>query len=527
MDEHVDLNMNTVVFQVFTHGMAFWDSERVPWSHLITDEPGKDPGWDPLAYAVEVAHERGLELHAWYNVFQMGNPNTEINADHVRNTNPDWVKPYHDGLDVRDYWINPAHPEAREWLVGNVLEIVENYDVDAIHFDYIRYPAYGFDDDHISKREWPNDAFFIDDWKRENVNIFAREVYAAVKEAKPWVKVGSAPIGTYKNDGTPGFWAWDHLYQASRVWLEEGVHDYLAPQLYFDIGTGFSSHDFRSWLIDWINNSHGRHIYAGHGTWRESFGDFSTGEIGRQIGEMRERGADGSLHFRQSFVSRTLLRGQYDTPSLPARMPWRPEAAAPTAPAQALIEWSPESQTITISWDRSEASDVDPLRRYALFRSEGAPPDVTTAEDLVAIVGAQDTTYTETFTEPPRPHVYYSVVAQSQYGMVSDPSPTVTTETTPLTADLPQQASSVRIHDVYPNPAVNSVRVRFEVPSHGNVTFTLYDLLGRSVAVPFDADQSAGSHELELHVGDLAPAVYLLEMVSAAGTDVRRMVVGR
>src|SRR5690606_40682783 len=109
----------------------------------------------------------------------------------VRVTHTEWIKTYPWTGPIRDYWINPADPDAREWLLGNILEIVENYDIDAIHFDFIRYPENGFSDDHISKTAWPNGKASIFDWRRENINIFVREVYAAVKEAKPWVKVGS------------------------------------------------------------------------------------------------------------------------------------------------------------------------------------------------------------------------------------------------------------------------------------------------------------------------------------------------
>lgn len=527
LDQHVAMNMNTVVFQVFTHGMAFYDSERLPWSPWLAGEPSKDPGWDPLAFAVEQAHERGLELHAWINVYQMGNPNTEIDSNHVRVTHPEWIKTYPWTGPIRDYWINPADPDAREWLLGNILEIVENYDIDAIHFDFIRYPENGFSDDHISKTAWPNGKASIFDWRRENINIFVREVYAAVKEAKPWVKVGSAPIGTYKNNGIPGFWAWDNLYQESRLWLEEGVHDYVAPQLYFDIGTGWSAHDFSMWLQDWINSSHGRHVYAGHGTWREVFAAekvFTNGEIADQIDLVREFGAQGSVHFRYQFTNSLVLGGRYDYLTLPAPMPWRQEASAPTAPSNAQIEWDEENESVTVSWNASAASVDDPLRRYAVFRSEGVVPDLTTGRDLVAILGPQDTTYTESFSEPPRPHVYYTVVAQSQYGMLSDPSATVSTESTPLATNVPVSTQLLQITDVYPNPAVSAVNVRYEVPTSSRVEIILYDMLGRRVSVPYEGVQTAGWHEVKFEIDKLAPSVYILALESDGRRDVRKIV---
>lgn len=528
------LGINTIIFQVVAHGEAMYASDRLPWSRWLTGIQGRDPGWDPLAYAVDAAHDRGLELHAWYNVSHVGiESSPPTTSDHVTRVHPDWIRRA-EGV----YWLNPGLPDARAWVVENIRELVERYDVDAVHFDYMRYPNYGFADDGSLRQLHPNDGTTLDDWRRENLNILARDLYAAVMEIRPWVKVGAAPIGAYKyfSGAPPGFWAYNDVYQASRQWVADGVHDYLAPQLYFDIGNSpdpgrpHNSQDFAFWLRDWLAGDHGRHLYVGHGTWREVYAPeraFDGGEIMRQLDLARAEGAEGQVHFRSSFVNAAVLGGRYDTAALPAAMPWKPGAAAPSAPPLTSVELESEASAITVRWQPSDPAPTDPIRRYAVFRREGGVPNTASGADLFRWLGVQDTSFTEVFTADPEVPVYYQIVAQSQLGLLSEPGAPVNTATTGLSAEDAELVGAPSIISLFPNPATTSVELVYQVRSHGPVSIRLYDPLGRVVARISHPAVHTGMHRETIHTGSIAPGVYVISLNSGTAREARTLVVTR
>src|SRR5436305_659822 len=138
------------------------------------------------------------------------------------------------------------------------MEIVRNYDVDGIHFDFMRYPEKGEPDD-ATFRHYGEPGLSKGDWRRKNINKFVASFYAAAKAEKPWLKVGSAPIGIYHNTpGLNGLQSFDNLFQDSREWLRSGTHDYLVPQLYWALGRTPSHPDFAVVANDWSTNTFGR-----------------------------------------------------------------------------------------------------------------------------------------------------------------------------------------------------------------------------------------------------------------------------
>ncbi len=529
--------MNTVVFQVLFHGTAVYPSARLPFSDAIAGAPGRVPDWDPLAYAVEQAHALGMELHAWINVVQMGSPTTNISEtvepQHVRFAHPEWIKEFKTGTKVNDYWINMAIPQAREWLVGNVEEIVRNYDVDAVHFDYLRYPEMGFPDDYQDQATWPNGEFSTDNWRRENINRFIRAVYPAVKAIKPWVKVGSAPIGTrkYYNGAPPGYWGFDHLYQDAATWMREGFHDYVAPQLYFDIGeapnpgTSYNSQDYSRWVDDWLANSFGRHVYAGLATYMEAPGTdhrFDAGEIERQVSLARTKGLDGQVQFRYAQTAQVPLSNVYSSPALPPRMPWMLNASAPTAPQSVASTWDEAAKTMTLSWGAATSAPEDPMRRYAIFRSIGTPIGGNVTGELIGFVGVGTLQFKDVLDGGTADPVYYGVAAQSLLGFLSPITNALSTasegEAEPYAFDLKAP---------YPNPATASVVIRYSLEVPGDVTLAVYDLLGREVNVVRQGREEAGLREVAFDVTALAPGAYLVSLRSGDARDVETIVISR
>lgn len=512
--------MNTFVFQAVARGDAMYPSERLPWSPKLKGA-GQDPGYDPLAVAVDEAHRLGMELHMWFNTFRVGDSGTLStfagveDPAHVAYAQPGWVVTKNG-----DLYLDPSSPDAREWLVGNLMEIVEAYDVDAVQFDFIRYPQGGLPDDDLRFQADPRGFTDIADWRRDNVTQFVRDAYAAVLAAKPWVKVSSTPIGRYEG-GRGDFVGYNGVFQASREWLVDGIHDYLAPQIYWDLSNWPY---FDQLANEWVDATNGLPIITG-------IGAYQTGvqiEMREIIDASRAAGAEGQMYFRYDHLlsNSSAILEKYPYPALPAPMTHRFEAAAPGVPADVAIALDGET-SVNVSWAPSEGSAQDPLRAYAVFRREGAAPDVGRAEDLFDVVDGRVTSFTEAFAEAPAAPVYYRVVALSMLGIASEGSASVSTDQTALPVADAEVPAAARLVSVYPNPAAGAATVVYEAVGGEPVRLTVYDVLGRRVQVLVDAPQAPGRHEVRLDASRLTPGVYVCELRAGAHREVRRLVVSR
>lgn len=517
------MGINTFFMQVVARGDAMYPSARLPWSALLKG-PGEDPGYDPLAVALEEAHRLGMELHAWFNVFRIGDTSTLSqfeNIDdpqHVGFAQPGWVHEL--GAQV---WLDPSSVEARDWLVGNVLEIVENYDIDGIHFDFIRYPQGGFPEDEANF-QFDNRGFAdLPDWRRGNVNAFVESVSAAISSAKPWVKIGSAPLGNYRETSAwPAFWAYSDAYQESRLWLENGWHDYLAPQIYFSTGTDpegtntFSSPDFTVLVNEWVDESANRPIIAGMGVYKPTEGRFPASDLPVQIDHAREAGAAGQAAFRFDHLVEyaDLITAKYPYPALPVAMQHRFEAAAPTVPSGLVVSGA-SGNRVMLSWLASAGAAADPLRSYVILRRQDAPPVANEAADLLVVVDGTQLTFTDSTVTPGQTY-YYSVAARSALGVVSSPSDPVSSQVITAIVSEGQDNRATTIVSVFPNPASQNAQVVYYLDAPANVEIILYDTIGRRANRLHTGQSVAGTHRLDVSTGHLANGVY--QVVLRAGT---------
>ncbi|MDS1271568.1 family 10 glycosylhydrolase [Lipingzhangella sp. LS1_29] len=242
-DEAVDNGLNAVFVQIRPTADTFWPSEYEPWSEWLTGEQGADPGYDPLEFAIEEAHERNLEFHGWFNPYRvaMHDDPERLVDDHPARQNPDWVFAYGGQL-----YYDPGIPEAREFVQDAMMDAVENYDMDGAHFDDYFYP-YPVDGEEIPDAETfaehGGEFDNIGDWRRDNVNRLIEEFGERVSAAKPHVKFGVSPFGIWRNadsdpDGsaTSGLESYDAIYADSRTWVREEWVDYINPQVYWEIG---------------------------------------------------------------------------------------------------------------------------------------------------------------------------------------------------------------------------------------------------------------------------------------------------
>lgn len=365
MTTAAELGFNAVFFQVRAEADAFYASELEPWSRYITGTQGQDPGYDPLSYAVDAAHERGLELHAWLNPYRAA-------ANRTQPTDPSHVSNSLAGS-VRDYgnfqWLDPGDAAAEEHTLAVVRDVVSRYDIDGLHFDDYFYP-------------YPNDTDFPDgasyatyqgsggalgrgDWRRDNVNRMVRRVSEAVAEVAPNVRFGISPFGIYRPgipEGTTGLDQYNAIYADPPVWIREGWVDYLAPQLYWpSTQTRQAYEPLTEWWGDLAQD--GRSIWVGNYLSQLGSSDaWDLDEVREQIRITRANApaVNGNIMFQiaplmenRMGVADAFRDVMYAAPALSP-----PHAGADDVVAAPRV----------VAGDPVMLSHSDPLRAYAVYR---------------------------------------------------------------------------------------------------------------------------------------------------------------
>lgn len=341
--------INTIVFQVRPAGDAVYASDLEPWASLLTGTQGNNPGYDPLAFAIQEAHSRGMELHAWINPFRAGNTadTLKLAATHLFKTRRDLIRIYGGNI-----WMDPGEPDVQDKSMRVVADLVRRYDIDAIHADDYFYP-YVVNDAQGNPLAFPDDATFAkyggglsrDNWRRANIDRFVERMYREVHALKPTMKVGLSPFGIWRPNnpaGIQGLDAYASIYADSRKWLQQGWVDYLAPQLYWAIAPPQQSFPV---LLDWwlAQNTMGRHVWPGLAAYRVNNGSstaFSSDEIPNQISMTRARpGASGEILYNTTWtlkqnggaLAATLAANLYKNVAIPPAMTWL-DATAPGTP---------------------------------------------------------------------------------------------------------------------------------------------------------------------------------------------------
>ena len=344
LDRARSSGLNAVILQVRPAGDALYASELEPWSEYLTGQQGvaPSPWWDPLKFAVEEAHKRGLELHAWFNPYRArhGTAKGPLSRRHFSVTRASLARDY-----GSQRWMDPGEPAVRAHTIRVIIDVVKRYDIDGVHIDDYFYP-YKERDRRGRTIDFPDSNTYLryargggtmsrDDWRRENVNTLVRELYASVHAEKPWVKFGVSPFGIWRPgfpESVVGFDAYNELYADARKWLQEGWLDYFSPQLYWPVGQ--AGQDYPLLLRWWAEqNAFGRHLWPGNYTSKvgeQSRTAWRAVDIEDQIRATRaEAGASGNVHFsatafledRDSLATR-LARNVYDAPAMVPPSPW-------------------------------------------------------------------------------------------------------------------------------------------------------------------------------------------------------------
>lgn len=433
LDKLKAAGVNAVLFQVRPSADAFYPSELEPWSRFLTkDGKAPSPYWDPLQFMIDETHKRGMELHAWLNPYRVTtSPTEKLAPGHLYHKEPQRFVKYEGDKKI---YFDPGLPENRRFIEDVVMDIVNRYDVDGIHFDdyFYPYPAGGAD--------FPDQKSFAKygkgmkkaDWRRKNVDLLIEEIHTQIASSdKPWVRFGVSPFGIWRNkksdsrgSDTNGLQNYDDLYADVLLWAQKGWIDYQLPQLYWELEhKRASTLTLAQW---WNDNAEGRHMYFGQDVNNiMKHPDLAPSTEKTQLRHKIELSrslpnVQGNCWWPGYSVTRNLdgvadsLANDFQsTIALVPEYPWISEEA-PEAPAAVKANGK------TISWSVKAPKGVtNDAVRYVVYRfADNATPDFDNAEAIVDITPEATLTVTE-------PGVYY-VTALNRVNVESAASTPVT-----------------------------------------------------------------------------------------------------
>jgi len=395
MDELQAANINALFFQVRPECDAIYQSNFEPWSYWLSGEQGTapDPFYDPLQFAIDEAHKRGMELHAWFNPFRaVADTSKYLTApDHISNTHNDWI------IQINTYkFLNPGLPEVRDYSIKVILDVVENYEIDGVHMDDYFYPYPGnqiSEQDTATFRKYPRGFSDIGDWRRDNVNLFVKSLKDSIRTVKPYLKYGISPFGIWKNGvpaGITGLDAYNVIFCDALSWMENQWLDYLIPQLYWPFG---GSQDYGTLLPWWAARANGRHLYSGMGYYK----NYSYSEYSRQLQLNRDNpDCAGSVFYKATdfinnkSVAQQLAENDFHFKALVPSMDWK-DNTTPGIPVNVRYESLADERGDGLTWDVPvSAKNGEVPFMYAVYKLDTltwTQNDLDNPKNIAAITG--------------------------------------------------------------------------------------------------------------------------------------------
>lgn len=401
LDELQKTGINAILFQVRPEGDALYQSSIEPWSRYLTGQQGRapQPYWDPLAWMVEECHKRNMECHAWINPFRAKTKGTNAMAsNHYYIQHRDRCFDY-DGLGIFD----PGIPENRHYICYVASDIVRRYDVDGLHIDdyFYPYPVAGVViPDDVSYARYGN-GMPRNDWRRQNVNLFIKELHDSIQANKPWVKFGVSPFGIYRNQksdpngsATNGLQNFDDLYADILLWVREGWIDYNIPQVYWEIGN--KAADYQTLVGWWARYAGQRHLYIGQDVERTvKFADTTNPQTHQVYQKYNLQRAYPTIQGSCQWYAKacvdnpanytTVLRQVYHKyPALQPLMPWIDSKAPGKVKKMTVIEMGGK---LVLFWTAPKAKkEMDKAVQYVVYRfDKGEKVNVADPSHIVAV----------------------------------------------------------------------------------------------------------------------------------------------
>ena len=401
-------NMNAVCFQVRGRSDAFYQSSYEPWAAELAGARGTDPGYDPLAFAIEEAHKRGLELHAWVNPFRVTSSGTLSTSDKVWLNAGQWIIQYNNGS-FSGQIIDPGYPEAREYVLNVLMEIISNYDIDGIVMDDYFYPYGGTTTEDAASKALHKPANVVDvnkdgktddDWRRSNVDVFLKELYDRIQAKKPWVRFGMGTFGIWTTQtkvaqaygialpsGISGLDDYDEQACNPVEWVKNGYVDYINPQLYWPTtSTGQNYNKLCQWWAKDVCEHFSNQLTNGKKVHFFSSQSISANptltEIQSEIDVNRNNlssGSTGSVFFDTDAyltMDKDLMTSRFATNALTPPMDWKSNTAL-AAPTNLTVSGS------TLSWQHPTA---ERFTVYAYPKGTGVNTATSNPQYLQAVV---------------------------------------------------------------------------------------------------------------------------------------------
>ena len=357
LDRAQKLGLNTILFQVRDVADAFYPSEIEPWSAYLTGYQGRAPKpfWDPLAFAIEQSHKRGLELHAWLNPYRVGYlKQSRFDSKHIFRQRPDLIRLYDDS-----YWLDPGNPDSEIYILSIVRDIISRYsNLDGIHYDdyFYPYPKSGFVfRDDVTKKAYA-ERKILASWRRENIDRLIQKTYKLIKDINPYLSFGVSPFGIWRNDqprGVRGLESYHELYADSCKWLREGWVDYMAPQFYWAPDAPLQPYGK---MLDWwlSQNIQSKQVMAGINVVKlKEAGNVDFNDVLEKVNLRREYQANGEIYYSLGKINTPKweqnLRSLYSYQALPALAgPNRPPQPAPKIDIKLAVDG--KVQSWQLSW---------------------------------------------------------------------------------------------------------------------------------------------------------------------------------
>jgi uncharacterized lipoprotein YddW (UPF0748 family) len=367
LDQLAKANINTVILQTRIRGTMIYPSEYEPWDGCLSGFPGRSPGYDALAFAIDECHKRGMEIHAWVVTMPVGKWN-KLGCRTLRKRFPGLIRRIGD-----EGYMNPEDARTGDYLTKICREITHNYDIDGINLDYIRYPE-----------TWKRRV--SEAQGREYITSIVRKIHDAVKSEKPWVKMSCSPIGKFSD--LPRYWshgwnAYSRVCQDAQAWLKEDLMDELFPMMYF------KDEQFYPFALDWAEQSDKKIIAPGLGIYflDPKEGNWRLGDITREMYQSRLYHI-GQAFFRSKFLTDN-VQGIYDFSSKTFNR--YPSLVPP------------------MTWEKTVPTDTT----YNIYVSPETPVDIDDARNLIA--ARLPKPQMEDYCKKLGNH-YYKVVAMDRFG---------------------------------------------------------------------------------------------------------------
>ncbi len=482
LDQLQAANINAVMLQTRIRASVIYPSDIEPWDYVMSGKAGVSPGYDPLQFAIDECHKRGMQLHAWVVTIPVGKWNS-LPTKQLRQLMPNNIRKIGD-----EGYMNPERPETATYLARICREITERYDIDGIHLDYIRYPE-------TWKITVPHNE------GRRHITHIVRTIHDVVKGIKPWVMFSCSPIGKFDDltrYSSRGWNAYTKVCQDAQGWLRDDLMDALFPMMYF------KGDHFYPFAIDWQQHTSGRIIAAGLGTYMldKSQQNWSFDIMKREMYVLRDLGL-GHAHFRSKFFTDN-TKGIYDFSTqefdrYPALVPPMTWASSQTPEAPASLHVSNTNGNVSLSW--SPVTSAESYILYNVYASEQSPVDTDDPRNLIAtrIMGTSLNPQLSMLRSHPPTFKHYAVTAIDRYGNEST-----------ATQDVPlQPVSPILTAGLSDMLSVNGQTLTVPTGYESAPYLAIETLQGTIIATH--------QNQSQIDISSLAPGIYLLKSLNAQG----------